>query len=204
MPLREQHHSLLCSSRGACDCSEVVLQVPRKASQCSQCREQAMPLRSSSTNPSFGLPGGPTTAARWCSKCPEKPSSAVNVVVSSRRCLCGSSTTPHLGLPGEPATAARWCSKCPEKPSNAVDIKSRRCLCGSSTNPCFVLPGEPATAARRCSKCPEKPPNAVNVVSRRCLCGSSTNPSFGLPGIPGGLRLQRGGAPSALRSLRVQ
>ena len=36
MPLREQHHSLLWSSRGAKVCSKVmVLQVPREASQCS-------------------------------------------------------------------------------------------------------------------------------------------------------------------------
>ena len=38
-----------------------------------------------SMSPSFGLPGEPKSAARWCSKCPEKPPSAVDI--KSRRCL---------------------------------------------------------------------------------------------------------------------
>ena len=132
-----------------------------------------------SSSPSFGLPGEPWAAARWCSKCPQKPPNALDIV--NRRCLCGSSS-PSFGLSGEPAAAARWCSKCPQKPPNAVDIKSRKCLCGSSWS-CFGLPGEPKAAARWCSKCPQKPPNAVDVVHKRCLCGSS-QPSFGLHGEP--------------------
>ena len=44
MPLRDQR-PFLWSPRGACDCSEEVLQVPRHAPQCSRYHEQAMPLR---------------------------------------------------------------------------------------------------------------------------------------------------------------
>eukprot|EP00873_Tetraselmis_striata_P016594 jgi/Tetstr1/436858/TSEL_002733.t1 len=72
--------------------------------------------------PSFGLPEEDRSPARWCSVCPAKPPTAVNV--TGKRCECGA-RQPSFGLPGEGRSSARWCSACPGKPGNAVDVYSK-------------------------------------------------------------------------------
>jgi hypothetical protein len=116
--------------------------------------------------PSLGLMG---ETAKWCSKCPDKPSEATNVV--SKKCICGK-TQPIYGFFGE---TAKWCSKCPDKPSEAINVVSKKCDCGKA-QPNFGLPGE---KAQWCSKC--KPDNAIDVTHTKCLCGKA-RPNFGLPG----------------------
>uniref|UniRef100_A0A061R214 Uncharacterized protein n=1 Tax=Tetraselmis sp. GSL018 TaxID=582737 RepID=A0A061R214_9CHLO len=115
------------------------------------------------SQPSFGLSGESRRAARWCAKCPTRPSEAVDVI--NKRCVCGS-RRPSFGLPGEQSRQARWCVQCPTKPPNAVDVVSKRCSCGQR-QPSFGLPGELGRQARWCSKCPSKPSCAVDIVSRR-------------------------------------
>ncbi|ABU43899.1 hypothetical protein AR158_C354R [Paramecium bursaria Chlorella virus AR158] len=119
------------------------------------------------TRPYFGLSGGKPI---WCSKCPEKPKDAINVV--NKKCVCGK-TQPQFGLPGK---KPMWCSKCPEKPKDAVNVNAKKCVCGK-TQPQFGLPGQ---KAMWCSKCPEKPKDAISI-KKKCVCGKA-HPNFGLPG----------------------
>jgi hypothetical protein len=114
-----------------------------------------------SKRPSFGLPGGKPHTAKWCSKCPEKPTEAVDV--RNKRCACGRSY-PSYGLPGGNTSTAKWCLKCPSKPDNVVKVHSKKCEC-KMAQPSLGLPGD--LSARWCAKCPGMPLNVVKMARKR-------------------------------------
>ncbi|ABU44320.1 hypothetical protein PBCVNY2B_891L [Paramecium bursaria Chlorella virus NY2B] len=126
--------------------------MPRKC----KCERQCQPY--------FGFPGDKIPT--WCSKCPDKPGNAINIV--SKKCKCGKSQ-PYFGLPGQ---KAQWCSGC--KSDEAIDVKNKKCKCGKS-QPYFGIPGE---KAQWCSGC--KPDDAIDVVNKKCKCGNGY-PIYGLP-----------------------
>ena len=124
------------------------------------------------TQASIGLIRGDP---KWCSKCPNKPKNAINVV--AKRCKCGKSI-PSYGLEGEARKDAKWCLKCPDKPINAIDVINKRCKCEFKKQPIYGLPGKKAVW---CAYCPTKPDNAIDVLHSKCKCGKAL-PTFGIIG----------------------
>jgi hypothetical protein len=120
---------------------------------------------------SFNLQRG--TKPRWCIKCPNKPTSAIDVI--NKFCECGKAR-PNFNLKGE--KTGRWCVKCPTKDPLAIDVKNKLCECGSA-NPTFNMKNE--TKGRWCINCPNKDPNAIDIKSKRCECGKS-QPSLNIKG----------------------
>lgn len=114
--------------------------------------------------PSYGRVG---FKRKWCTKCPSKPSDAVE---RNPKCECGKSR-PNFGLPEDKTPT--WCARCPTKPLLAVDIRHKLCTCGRA-QPIFGLPNE--SQPQWCLKC--KPAEAVDCKNRRCECGKS-QPRFG-------------------------
>mmetsp|Transcript_23653 Transcript_23653/g.59479 ORF Transcript_23653/g.59479 Transcript_23653/m.59479 type:complete len:412 (-) Transcript_23653:59-1294(-) len=128
-------------------------------------------------------------AARWCPKCPNKPSNAI------KKCECRRKKA-RFGLPGEDPSEARWCADCPGLVPGAVNIvdaargadgpqapavadPNAKCVCGKAT-PTLALPIQPKYA-RWCEECPDKPKNAVPTAGR-CECGRRKAPNMGLEG----------------------
>ncbi|ABT15176.1 hypothetical protein NY2A_B777L [Paramecium bursaria Chlorella virus NY2A] len=113
----------------------------------------------------YGRPGD--SRPTWCSKCPDKPDDAINVV--SKKCMCGNGC-PIYGFSGQ---KAQWCFEC--KPDDAINVVSKKCTCGKR-QPIYGFSGE---KAQWCSDC--KPDEAIDVKNKKCLCGKH-HPTFGLPG----------------------
>lgn len=121
------------------------------------------------TQPRFALTFGQKPV--WCSKCPEKPLPAVNVV--HRRCACGKAS-PVFGLEGD--SRPTWCMSCSDKPVEAFNIVGTKCRCGKH-KPSFGMVDDMPPIW--CSLCPDKPDYAIDVYSKTCECGSAY-PIFGL------------------------
>lgn len=78
--------------------------------------------------PSFGFEDKGLRGARWCAKCPSKPSDAVNV--RKKMCECRLSAA-SIAPAGGTYKDARWCSRCPSKPSGLTRCVSKKiCECG--------------------------------------------------------------------------
>jgi len=127
----------LCKKEGAVDMSNGLC----------ECNVMAKPY--------FGLPGDHPKDARWCSRCPSKPSNAINIV--DRKCKCNKVATfgfsggiseccTNCKLPGMLYGPRRKCSEC-----------TQLALYGESTR-------------KRCEE--HKEPGDFNLVERKCVsCG---------------------------------
>jgi len=135
----------------------------------------------------YALPGQPRTEAAWCSKCPNRPVEAINLVLKT--CRCGSGKTCTLGIltasgKVEGKGGQKWCVACPDIPPNSAPLGKRLCECNLKKQATFAPAGGGYTDARWCAKCTLKPANAISVVAKRCSCGRAI-PTFRLPNMEG-------------------
>ena len=109
--------------------------------------------------PVFNLPGH--NDGRWCKKCPDKPSTAIDV--KNRRCGCAKATQPSLNVQGQ--LTGRWCRTCPDKPHNTINVKAKKCSCAKKVIATFNIMGQ--TKGRWCQDCPDLPLDAVDIKTKR-------------------------------------